>query len=203
MKKIIKVLAIIVILFVGALGTLILIGPSDVVVLSEEEEKKQQQMETEQFKDVDLSGFKTTDLNGNKVTSDLFSKNKLTMVNIWATWCGPCIDEMPEISKLYNELPIGTNVISICTDAGDDEDSLYTAKEVMNKSNSKFKTLIPDVVLKKNLTDGIQVFPTTIFIDSKGKVVGSPHFGEPTAEGFKKSIDEHLKLVEENSNEKN
>lgn len=203
MKKIIKVLAIIVILFVGALGTLILIGPSDVVVLSEEEEKKQQQMETEQFKDVDLSGFKTTDLNGNKVTSDLFSKNKLTMVNIWATWCGPCIDEMPEISKLYNELPIGTNVISICTDAGDDEDSLYTAKEVMNKSNAKFKTLIPDVVLKKNLTDGIQVFPTTIFIDSKGKVVGSPHFGEPTAEGFKKSIDEHLKLVEENSNEKN
>ncbi len=203
MKKIIKVLAIIVILFVGALGTLILIGPSDVVVLSEEEEKKQQQMETEQFKDVDLSGFKTTDLNGNKVTSDLFSKNKLTMVNIWATWCGPCIDEMPEISKLYNELPIGTNVISICTDAGDDEDSLDTAKEVMNKSNAKFKTLIPDVVLKKNLTDGIQVFPTTIFIDSKGKVVGSPHFGEPTAEGFKKSIDEHLKLVEENSNEKN
>ncbi|RDC49239.1 TlpA family protein disulfide reductase [Acinetobacter sp. RIT592] len=203
MKKIIKVLAIIVILFVGALGTLILIGPSDVVVLSEEEEKKQQQMETEQFKDVDLSGFKTTDLNGNKVTSDLFSKNKLTMVNIWATWCGPCIDEMPEISKLYNELPIGTNVISICTDAGDDKDSLDTAKEVMNKSNAKFKTLIPDVVLKKNLTDGIQVFPTTIFIDSKGKVVGSPHFGEPTAEGFKKSIDEHLKLVEENSNEKN
>lgn len=203
MKKIIKVLAIIVILFVGALGTLILIGPSDVVVLSEEEEKKQQQMETEQFKDVNLSGFKTTDLNGNKVTSDLFSKNKLTMVNIWATWCGPCIDEMPEISKLYNELPIGTNVISICTDAGDDKDSLDTAKEVMNKSNAKFKTLIPDVVLKKNLTDGIQVFPTTIFIDSKGKVVGSPHFGEPTAEGFKKSIDEHLKLVEENSNEKN
>ncbi|GAA0102839.1 TlpA disulfide reductase family protein [Paraclostridium bifermentans] len=203
MKKIIKVLAIIVILFVGALGTLILIGPSDVVVLSEEEEKKQQQMETEQFKDVDLSGFKTTDLNGNKITSDLFSKNKLTMVNIWATWCGPCIDEMPEISKLYNELPIGTNVISICTDAGDDKDSLDTAKEVMNKSNAKFKTLIPDVVLKKNLTDGVQVFPTTIFIDSKGKVVGSPHFGEPTAEGFKKSIDEHLKLVEENSNEKN
>ncbi|MBS5954573.1 MAG: TlpA family protein disulfide reductase [Paraclostridium bifermentans] len=203
MKKIIKLLAIIVILFVGALGTLILIGPSDVVVLSEEEEKKQQQMETEQFKDVDLSGFKTTDLNGNKITSDLFSKNKLTMVNIWATWCGPCIDEMPEISKLYNELPIGTNVISICTDAGDDKDSLDTAKEVMNKSNAKFKTLIPDVVLKKNLTDGVQVFPTTIFIDSKGKVVGSPHFGEPTAEGFKKSIDEHLKLVEENSNEKN
>lgn len=203
MKKIIKVLAIIVILFVGALGTLILIGPSDVVVLSEEEEKKQQQMETEQFKDVDLSGFKTTDLNGNKITSDLFYKNKLTMVNIWATWCGPCIDEMPEISKLYNELPIGTNVISICTDAGDDKDSLDTAKEVMNKSNAKFKTLIPDVVLKKNLTDGVQVFPTTIFIDSKGKVVGSPHFGEPTAEGFKKSIDEHLKLVEENSNEKN
>lgn len=203
MKKIIKVLTIIGILLVGVLGTLSLMAPDDVVVLSEEEEKKQQQMQVEQFSDVNLSGFKATDLSGNQVTSDIFSKNKLTMVNIWATWCGPCIDEMPEISKLYNELPTGTNVISICTDSGDDNESLDLAKEVMKKSNAKFKTLIPDNVLKKNLTKKIQVFPTTIFIDSEGKVVGSPHFGEPTAEGFKKSIDENLKLMEENKNEKN
>lgn len=203
MKKLIKVVTIIAILLAGSLGILLLNGPSDVIVLSEEEEKKQQQMEIEKFKDVDLSGFKTTDLNGNKVTSDVFSQNKLTMVNIWATWCGPCIDEMPEISKLYNELPTGTNVISICTDAGDNKESLDIAKEVMKKSNAKFKTLIPDEVLKKNLTNEVQAFPTTIFIDNKGKVVGSPHFGDPTSEGFKKSIDEHLKLVEENSNEKN
>lgn len=203
MKKIIKVVSIITILFVGLLGTLILIGPSDVVVLSEEEENKQQQMQVEQFKDINLSGFKTTDLNGNEVTSDIFSKNKLTMINIWATWCGPCIEEMPEISTLYNELPTGTNVISICTDAGDDKESLDIAKDVMKKSNAKFKTLIPDKVLKNNLTKKIQVFPTTIFIDSEGKVVGSPHFGDPTAEGFKKSLDEHLKLLEENKNEKN
>ncbi|MGL5651678.1 MAG: TlpA family protein disulfide reductase [Paraclostridium sp.] len=203
MKKIIKVLTIIGILLVGVLGTLSLMAPDDVVVLSEEEEKKQQQMQVEQFSDVNLSGFKATDLSGNQVTSDIFSKNKLTMVNIWATWCGPCIDEMPEISKLYNELPTGTNVISICTDSGDDNESLDLAKEVMKKSNAKFKTLIPDKVLKKNLTKKIQVFPTTIFIDSEGKVIGSPHFGEPTAEGFKKSIDENLKLMEENKNEKN
>lgn len=203
MKKIIKVVSIIAILLVGSLGILLLIGPSDVVVLSEEEEKKQQQMEIEQFKDVDLSGFKTTDLSGNQVTSDIFSKSKLTMVNIWATWCGPCIDEMPEISKLYNELPAETNVISICTDAGDSEDTLDFAKKVMKKSNANFKTLIPDKFLSENLTNRIQVFPTTIFIDSEGKVVGSPHFEEHTAEGFKKSIDEHLKLVEENKNEKN
>lgn len=201
MKKLKKVLIIISTLVVGLVGVIILKGPSDVVVLSKEELKKQEEMQIKQFKDVDLSGFKTKDLNGNEVTSDIFSKNKLTMVNIWSTSCTPCIDEMPEITKLYKELPAGTNVISICTDAGDSKESLDFAKEVMEKSNAQFKTLIPDKVLKNRLTDGVQIFPTTLFINSEGKVVGEPHFGMPTAEGFLKSINEHLKLVDENSNE--
>ena len=40
--------------------------------------------------------FETTDLDGNTVNSaDLFAASKLTMINIWGTFCGPCISEMP------------------------------------------------------------------------------------------------------------
>lgn len=48
--------------------------------------------------------FETTDLDGNPVNSaQLFSQNKITMINIWATTCGPCIEEMPELEKMNQE----------------------------------------------------------------------------------------------------
>ena len=39
----------------------------------------------------DKISFTATDFKGNPVTSEIFAKNKLTMVNIWGTFCGPCI----------------------------------------------------------------------------------------------------------------
>ncbi|WP_042272422.1 TlpA family protein disulfide reductase [[Clostridium] dakarense] len=196
MNKLIKALIIMAIVFAGLVTVLLFIGPSDVIVPTDEEIKEQQQKEIEQFKNIDLKGFKTKDINGEEVTSDIFSKYKLTMINIWSTWCSSCIAEMPEIAKLYKELPKDTNIISICTDAGDGSEYLDLAKDVMKKSKADFKTLIPDEFLKKNLTDDIQVFPTTIFVDSEGKVVGTPHFDEQTGEAYRKSIIDRLKLVE-------
>lgn len=191
-----KALMIVAIIFVGAVAALTLIGPSDPIVLTEEETMKQQQEEAKQFENKNLIGFKTKDLNGKEVTSDIFSKNKLTMINIWATWCGPCVEEMPDIAKLYKDLPKETNIISICTDAGDDKQALDFAKDVMKKSKAEFKTLIPDETLKKNLTNDIQALPTTIFVDSEGKVIGTPHFDGHTEQDYKKSINDRLKLVE-------
>lgn len=153
------------------------------------------QFQKTKTKNIDISGFKAKDLDGNIVTSDIFSKNKLTMINIWATWCGFCVDEMPEINKLYKNLPEGTNIISICTDANESNESSKLAKEIMKKSNLEFMTLIPDDILKKKLTDNIQIFPTTIFVDNKGNTVGNPHIEENTAEGYMKSIKDHLKLI--------
>lgn len=197
MKKIAKILATVAIVFVGLITLLKIIGPSDPIIMTEEEVKADEQKQIELFKNVDLTGFKAKDLNGEEVTSDIFSKSKLTMVNIWSTDCSPCIEEMPDIAKLYNNLPKGSNIISICTDSADDKDCLDSAKKIMKKSDAKFKTLIPDQVLKENLIKDVYVFPTTIFIDSNGKVVGTPHFDEQTEQAYRKSIEDRLKLVEE------
>lgn len=198
MKKLKIILVIILAVVLGGVCVLRFWGPSDVIVLTEEEEAKYKQAKIEQFKNIDLAGFKTKDLNGKDVSSDIFSKHKVTMVNIWSTWCGPCIEEMPEIGKLYEDLPEGANIISICTDAGESEKTLSLAKKIMKKSNANFVALIPDEFLKTNLTDDIQALPTTIFIDSEGKVIGEPHFDEQTAEAYSNSINERLKMIEEN-----
>ncbi|MBO3443850.1 TlpA disulfide reductase family protein [Clostridium sp. CCUG 7971] len=195
-KTLIRVLITIAIIFTALVVILRFLGPADVIVLTEEEEKQQKQQEIEQYKNTNLKGFKAKDLNGKEITSDIFSKYKLTMINIWNTGCGPCIEEMPEIEKLYEDLPKDTNIISICTDAGDSKKDLDFAKEIMKMTGAKFTTLIPDEFLKRNLTDDVQAFPTTIFVDSEGKAVGTPHFDEQTAKAYEKSIIDRLKLVE-------
>ncbi len=44
------------------------------------------------------------DMNNNEVTDNIFSENTVTMVNIWGTTCPPCIDEMPYLEEINNEL---------------------------------------------------------------------------------------------------
>ena len=47
--------------------------------------------------------FEGTDLEGNTVSQDAFSQSKLTMVNVWATYCNPCLSEMPGLGELASE----------------------------------------------------------------------------------------------------
>lgn len=47
--------------------------------------------------------FEGTDLRGNTVSSDIFSRFKLTMINVWATYCNPCLREMPDLGELAAE----------------------------------------------------------------------------------------------------
>ena len=60
--------------------------------------------------------FKTTDSNGNEVTEKIFADKDITMVNVWGTFCGPCINEMPELQKIYESLPKNANLIGIAAD---------------------------------------------------------------------------------------
>ena len=45
----------------------------------------------------DFPSFRAVDLQGNEVTKEIFAQKKITVVNIWGTFCPPCIGEMPEL----------------------------------------------------------------------------------------------------------
>jgi len=137
--------------------------------------------------------FKTSDLNGNVVTQDIFKKADITMVNIWATWCPPCKAELPDIGKLekvYREK--GCAVVAICSDVTDEDDSaLEEAKEIIKDSECDF------VVLKKNASldaiyNNIQAYPTTLFFDRDGNVIGNIIIGGRSEEDFAKAFDDLL-----------
>lgn len=204
MSKIGKIIAKVVGGIVGVVFILLLIilikGPADPVILSDEEYKQQNQEQVDTYKNTNLSGFSTETITGESVSSELFSKYDITMVNIWFTGCSPCIEEMPDIAKLYNDLPSNFNVITICTDTLKedgkiDESAVSFAKEVMEDADAKFMTLIPDEVLKKEISDVTTIFPTTIFVDSEGKTVGEPHFGGRTSEDYRTALKERKALL--------
>lgn len=139
-----------------------------------------------------MSKFKTTDLDGNKIDESIFKDYDVTMVNVWATWCKYCIQEMPEIQKLYEELPENTNIITICTDGDKEKD---TAKAVLDKVGAKFTTINSSEDINKNVIEYVKGFPTTFFVDKNGKVIGKLQIGTPAEEG--KNKDAYLKLIEE------
>ena len=52
-----------------------------------------------------VPAFTTEDLDGNEVTESILKDKDVTMINIWGTFCPPCIEEMPELAKLSASLP--------------------------------------------------------------------------------------------------
>ncbi|MCR5753793.1 MAG: TlpA family protein disulfide reductase [Acetatifactor sp.] len=120
----------------------------------------------------------TTDINGNKVTSDIFANKEITVVNIWGTFCGPCIEEMPELEEMSKELGDRAQLIGIVGDIEGtaDNEHLELAKKIVDKAGVSFINLIPNDDFD-DLMSGIIGFPTTIFVDSNGNIIGDPIVG--------------------------
>ncbi|MCY6354233.1 TlpA family protein disulfide reductase [Clostridium sp. ZS2-4] len=187
-KILLAILAVVVSLF----ALIIIIGPSEPGVITKEKLAEY----NNKFSTINISGFEAKNLNGEKITSDILKNNKITMVNIFTTWCNPCIEEMPDIAKLHTNLPENSNIIGICVDAGDDDDTLKLAQKIMKKSNANFNVLIPDEVLKKRLLNLVNMYPTTIYIDSNGNIVGDIHSSRHTEEDYRKGIIQRLQIVQ-------
>ena len=54
-------------------------------------------------KEASFSNFTAITLDGETVTQDIFQDHDLTMINIWATFCGPCLSEMPDLGEIHEE----------------------------------------------------------------------------------------------------
>ncbi|MBZ2174301.1 TlpA family protein disulfide reductase [Schnuerera sp. xch1] len=147
----------------------------------------------------DLGSFYTNDLNGETVDSSIFSEYKLTMVNIWATFCRPCIKELPDLQKMSKAMPEGTQLISIVGDANDDE-HLKLAQNIAKDTDVSFTSIVPDNALKQYLDNNMVAYPTTLFVDSEGKIVGEPIIGERDMSVYETILNDRLAQVDSQSN---
>ena len=142
--------------------------------------------------------FETTDLDGNAVSSgDIFKAHRLTMVNIWGTYCGPCINEMPGLEVLNGRLEEkDCAVIGVVCDAADIEDNAKVgkAKEIIADTGVTYLNLLPWDGFLQALP--AQYVPTTYFIDQNGQVVGKAAIGAMGADEYEALIDGLLEEME-------
>lgn len=125
----------------------------------------------------ELPEFATKDLSGNDVTSAIFAEKDVTIVNFWGTYCGPCINEMPELGAWMRELPENVQLIGVVTDAMlGDEKTAQKAAQILEEADAPFVSLVLDDALLEYCS-GLVGVPTTVLVDSEGRVIGEPILG--------------------------
>ncbi len=145
-------------------------------------------------KDGPKIAFETTDLDGNKVSSeDIFGDHKITIVNLWGSFCGPCINEMPDLEKLNQKLEDkDCGMIGVVIDAVDgDSKVVKTAKEIVEETGVTYTSVVPWDGFDKDLP--AMFVPTTYFIDSNGNIVGEAAVGARGADEYEALLDAALK----------
>ena len=146
----------------------------------------------------DKVSFSSVDTAGNAVTSDIFAKNKLTMVNIWGTFCPPCIREMPDLAKLNSaNKSKGVEVVGIPIDIVDEEGNVdsYTKADgdaIIKQTGADYTHVVPTKDMLDGVLRNIQAVPATIFVDKNGKIVGQMYLGARSQKDWQKIIDSLL-----------
>lgn len=157
----------------------------------------QEEVKVPEVKIPDLTlNFKGSDLaTGMEVDQKEFAPAKLTLVNVWGTFCPPCLEELPDLEKLSKKVMWQrVQVIGILCDAFDGSTrNVDLAKKIIREKNVAYRNFILD----KNTPwlTAIQAVPTTYIVDSKGKVVAEPIVGSRTADEYKAIIDATLESL--------
>lgn len=125
---------------------------------------------------VDLSGIRFRDTKG-KITDLGNLKGKVIFLNFWATWCPPCLAEMPGVNKLYEEFKDDQNVVFILADA---DGNLVKSQKFMDKRHYRMPVYAVDSAIPAQLFKG--ALPTTVVFDKMGRIsyneAGAANYGD-------------------------
>ncbi len=145
--------------------------------------------------------FQTTDIDGNTYTESVFGDYDLTLVNAFTTWCSPCVNEMPELEQLYQEMKEqGVGVVGMVIDAvGDDgttdETVVAKAQALKEKTGVTYPLLIPDAGKLNGRIQGLQSFPESFFVDKDGNIVSDAIMGSNNLDGWKEAVTQQLEKL--------
>lgn len=150
--------------------------------------------------------FKTQDINGNEYTQDMFSDYDLTMVNVFATWCSPYVNELPDLQKLSEETKsdkdkkiqiVGIVLDTVGANGETDSDALEKAQTLQSQVQITYPLLVPDSGNLNGRLKDIQAVPETFFVDKKGNIVGNTYSGSHTLQEWQEIIEAELTAVQE------
>ena len=117
------------------------------------------------------------------------------MVNIWGTFCGPCIREMPILAELSQEYADkGVQIVGIVIDAVDNngtaqQTQITAANKILTNANAKYVNIVPSYGMLGNQLRVVMAIPTTVFVNKQGEIVGTTVIGSKDKQGWVKIIE--------------
>lgn len=130
--------------------------------------------------------FEEKDLDGKPLSIAAY-KGKVVLIDFWATWCGPCVRELPNVLKAYEKYhPQGFEIIGISLDQ--DETKL---KDFIKEKNMPWQQYFDGKGWNSKLGSkyGIQSIPATWLLDGEGKIIDSNLRGEALEAALAKALE--------------
>jgi thiol-disulfide isomerase/thioredoxin len=116
-----------------------------------------------------VANFSWTDGGGKKISFSDFSKDNVVLINFWATWCGPCKRELPDLIAL-NEEYRGKHIKIIGISVDRDGDVVKLVHDFTAQSNLSYPVVVDNGDLESAF-GGIRGIPTSFFVNRKGEIV--------------------------------
>ena len=133
---------------------------------------------------VDDYNWQLQDIEGNSINFNA-SKNKVVLINFWATWCPPCIAEMPSLHKLYDDYEDKIDFYFVSNE------EVGVLNDFLSKNNYAFKVHIPKTKYPESFD--VSSIPRTFLMDKDGNIVidktGAANWN---SEAVRRTIDELL-----------
>ncbi|MEA3448616.1 MAG: TlpA disulfide reductase family protein [Bacteroidota bacterium] len=134
-------------------------------------------------------GFTYPDISGDSISLSDF-KGKPIYIDVWASWCGPCIREMPYMDSLHDEYK-DKNIVFLSVSVDEKADNWLTSLEQHPPEWTQLHTGDWDCKLCHDYN--IKAIPRFLLIDRKGKII-SASAPRPSSDEIKPLLDEHIKM---------
>ncbi len=113
--------------------------------------------------------FSMRDLDGTEISSEAY-RGQTLLLDFWATWCPPCIDDLPELTRLHEQYSdAGFAVLSVSIDEG--SDAARKVRRMIKRRNAEHPVFLDSLDSPAWGTYEVRVVPTQFLIDAEGQIV--------------------------------
>lgn len=139
--------------------------------------------------------FEAATTDGTAITSDCFADSKLTMINVWATYCNPCLNEMPDLGEIaasYEKSEFQMiGIVSDVSEFSEEADKKEALELIKQTGADTYPHLFLNQSLYSSLVGAVEGVPTTFFVNQSGELLGYL-VGAQTKEAWEELINDLL-----------
>lgn len=141
--------------------------------------------------------FMSTTLSGDPITSTVFYDYDLTVINFWASYCYPDINELTTLQAFYEQLKqkyTNINFVQVVIDTPGEE-AEKVVEQAYKEAGVTFTTIVPDQNMASWIIDNLNGLPTTIFVDNTGKPTSTKVEGVQDLDYYMETTESELKKI--------